>query len=100
MFGEVCKKRRDQNCQMSILSFMIILLNIVFCDRGTSSPTIPSPDGGNNGGVTVIKNVTRKEGESVSFVCDVENEDHKIELADHEKYLIGWKKQNAKSQSF
>ena len=53
---------------------MIILLNIVFCDRGTSSPTIPTSEGGNNEGVAVIKNVTRKEGESVSFVCDVENE--------------------------
>ena len=73
---------------MSILSFMIILLNIVFCDRGTSSPTIPSPDGGNIGGVTVIKNVTRKEGESVSFVCDVENEGIRDQEKDQRKDVI------------
>jgi len=59
---------------MSILSCMIILLNIVFCDRGTSSGTIFGSENELSEGVAVIKNVTRKEGESVSFICDVENQ--------------------------
>ena len=62
---------------MSILSCMIILLNIVFCDRGTSSGTIFGSENGLSEGVAVIKNVTRKEGESVSFICDVENQGKK-----------------------
>ena len=62
---------------MSILSCMIILLNIVFCDRGTSSGTIFGSKNELSEGVAVIKNVTRKEGESVSFICDVENQGKK-----------------------